>query len=353
MRHNPNEDRPMKRYAFVLAGVSLFSIFVAVFPVVFTTARGAKESLLPYEEARDFKKLRDDTLRMIERDPSNIKIYFANSAAFLARPEYHAEVLRLMEQRAKAKPTRDKYWILANICQRRALSIKFRTEDEKRRFLKYFELDTDDGFPKQDDEKLIAKTIEYYRKSIELAKAGWFGLDVGYANMYSRNLVEFYSRANRYAEALDLCRDLAHEKSNLTDASFLLAYGEALYAAGKAEEAETWLLKVRSNDHEGFEHGPACHTVDAETTLGLIALKYGDLDAAASHLQASTRVQRCCHNSTKGFPTSLASALLEKGQSAQIVAFCQIVLRDFTPHADYIQALLARAKAVGEKKPSP
>ncbi len=340
----------MKRYAFVLAGVSLFSIAIAVLPGLFP----AERDFVRHEGARefDFEELRKHTLQMIERDPSNTEIYFANSAEFFARPEYHAEALRRMEERIKAKPSGSAYWVLAEICQRRALSLTFRTEDEKRRFLQYFELDTDAGFPKHDDQTLIAKTIQYDKKAIELAKGAWFGFDFGYANRYSRDLVEFYSRINRHAEALDLCQALAHEKSNLSDASFLLAYGEALSAAGKIEEAEKWLLKVRLNDHEGFEHGPACHTVDAEMTLGRIALKRGDVDAAAAHLLASTHVQRCCHNSTRGFPTKLASELLDRDKSAPVIEFCQSVLRDFTPDADYLEALLARAKAAGQKKSS-
>ena len=108
----------------------------------------------------------------------------------------------------------------------------------------------------------------------------------------------------------------------------------------RLEEAEKWLSKVRANDHEGSQHGPACHTVDAETALGSIALARGDINAAVRHLHASTNVETCCHNVTKGFPTSLATRLLAKGQSAAVAEFCETVLRNFTPHADYMEALL-------------
>jgi tetratricopeptide (TPR) repeat protein len=298
--------------------------------------------LMTYAEAHDFQRLRDETFKTIERDPSDSQIFFANDTEFLARPEYHAEVLQRMEERVKTKPSHGAYWVLALTCERRARGAHFRTEDEKRRFLKYYELDSDSGLPKQNDEALIAKTILYYKKAIELAKAAWF--DTFSANFYARQLVDFYSRLNRHAEALDLCETVARQKANLSDASFLLAYGEALDAAGKPDEAEKWLLKVRSNDREGHEGGPACHTVDAETALGLIALRRGNVDAAVQHLQASTRVEKCCHDTTKGFPTSLASKLMDQGRPAAVVEFCNTVLRDFTPHAEYLEALLARAK---------
>ena len=109
IRHDPQEDRTMKRYAFVLAGVSLFSIAIAVLPGLFP----AQRDFVRHEGARefDFEELRKHTLQMIERYPSNVEIYFANSEQFFARPEYHAEVLRRMEERVKAKPSGNAYWI--------------------------------------------------------------------------------------------------------------------------------------------------------------------------------------------------------------------------------------------------
>jgi len=332
----------MKCHFRILVIGASFAVGIAV---VGAAIRGEdRKTLLQYAESHDFEGLREQTFRAIERDPSDSEIYFANDAQFLARPEYHAEVLRRIEKRVTVKPSHGAYWVLAQTCERRALGAHFRTEDEKRRFLKYYGLDSDAGFPKKNDEVLISKTIEYYKKAIELSKTGWWFVDTFYPTFYSRQLVDFYSRLNRHAEALDLCKALAQQKANLSDASFLLAYGEVLDAAGKPDEAEKWLLKVRQNDHEGFERGPACHTVDAENALGLIALRRGDVDAAVEHLRASTHVEKCCHNTTKGFPTTLASKLLDKGKSAAVIEFCETVLRDFTPHADYIEALLARAK---------
>jgi tetratricopeptide (TPR) repeat protein len=338
----------MKRYALVLVILPPVAVSLVVF--AFAMRVESESLLLRQGDALAFEDLRTRTFQMIERDPSNTEIYFANTAEFLARPEYHAEVLRRLEERIKAKPSHHAYWVLALMCERRALAPHFRTDDDRRRFLKYYELDSDAGLPKQTNETLVAKTIEYYKKAGELAASEWWRFDSFSSNFYARQLVDFYSRLDRHPEALDLCKVLAERKANLSDASFLLAYGEALYAAGKPDEAEKWLLKVRENDNEGWQHGPACHTVDAETTLGLIALGRGDIDAAVKHLHASTNVEKCCHNSTKGFPTTLASKLLDKGKTAAVVEFCETVLRDFTAHADYLEALLGRANMASKKK---
>jgi tetratricopeptide (TPR) repeat protein len=332
----------VKRNLLLLALSSPVAISLILFVLLLPAAN--ESSLIGRGEAPAFEVLRDRTFKMIERDPSNADIGFANTTQFFARPEYHAEVLRRLEERIKAKPSHGAYWVLALVCEDRALAPHFRTEDDKRRFLEYYSLDSDVGLPKKTDETLVAKTIQYYKKAAEMAAADWW-FGTSSSNFYARQLVDFYSRIDRHADALDLCRDLAKKKANLSDASFLLAYGEALNAAGRPEEAETWLLQVRANDHEGSQHGPACHTVDAETALGSIALARGDIDAAVRHLHASTHVEPCCHNSTKGFPTSLATRLLDKGQSAAVTEFCETVLRNFTPHAEYMQALLTRARA--------
>jgi tetratricopeptide (TPR) repeat protein len=337
----------VKRSLLILALLSPVAVSLVLFALLLPTVN--ESSLVGRGETPAFEVLRDRTFKMIERDPSNAEIGFANTTAFFARPEYHAEVLRRLEERIKAKPSHGAYWVLALVCEDRALAPHFRTEDDKRRFLKYYELDSDAGLPKQTDETLVAKTIQYYKKAVELAAADWW-FGASSSNFYARQLVDFYSRIDRDAEAVDLCRDLAKKKTNLSDAPFLLAYGEALNAAGKREEAETWLLKVRANDHEGSQQGPACHTVDAETTLGSIALARGDTNAAVRHLLASTNVQPCCHNVTKGFPTSLATRLLDKGQSAAVTEFCETVLRNFTPRAEYVQALLTRARAAPTHK---
>jgi hypothetical protein len=76
----------------------------------------------------------------------------------------------------------------------------------------------------------------------------------------------------------------------------------------------------------------------------LIALKHGDIGKAVEHLDASTQVQKCWHNTTNGFPTVLASEILEEGQPVPVVRFCETVLREFTPNRDDLKALMERAK---------
>jgi len=305
-----------------------------------------------------FEQLRHHTLEMVQHHRANMQIYFKNGTEFLARPDYHAEVLRRLEERVKTKPSHGAYWMLALICQRRAVPPDLNTEAKKRRFLSYHMLESEVGLPKQIDPLLVDKTIEYFKKAGALAiedesrhrgdsllaeDARW------HQNFYARQLVDFYTRLKRDGEALRLCQTLAERKENLSDAEFLLTYGESQYASGHREDAEKWLARVRPNDHEGFQHGPAHATVAAETTLGLIAIDRGDLAKAAENLDASTKVQKCCHNTTVGFPTVLAAKLVEKGRPAPVVRYCETVLRDFTPDQDAFKALLEKAKAAQQK----
>lgn len=165
----------MKRYALILALSSPIAISLVLFAVLEPMVN--ESSLIRRGETPAFEVLRDRTFRMIERDPSNAEIAFANTTEFFARPEYHAEVLRRLEERIKTKPSHDAYWVLASICEDRALAPHFRTEDDKRRFLKYYGLDSDAGLPTKTDETLVAKTIQYYKQAIKLAKSewSWFG----------------------------------------------------------------------------------------------------------------------------------------------------------------------------------
>ena len=310
----------------------------------------------------DLERLRYHTLEMVERHPSNMQIYFKNGTEFLAKPDYHAEVLHRLEERVKTKPSHGAYWMLALICQRRAVPPDFSTEAKKRRFLSYNLLESEAGLPKQVDPILVDKTIEYFKKAVALAiedesrhhndallaeDARW------HQNFYARQLVDFYTKLKRHAEALELCQTLARRKENLSDAEFLLTYGQSLYATGHGDDAEKWLTRVRSNDHEGAQRGPARTTVKAETTLGLIAIDRDDLAKAAEHLEASTKVQKCCNNGADDFPTVLAAKLLEKDRPAPVVRYCETVLRDFTPDEDAFKALLKNAKAAQQKSAKP
>ncbi len=366
----------MKTFGFgSIVGLTLF-----LFPLVLV-ARETPQEFEPYlrvhpdDESRraaaldwysrrkqDFERLREHTLQMIAFHPSNMHIYFKNSMEFLARPGYHAEVLHRLEDRVKTMPSSEAYWVLASICEERAVPPDIGTDEKKRWFLAYNGLDSDASLPKQIDPALVAKTIQYFQKAIESAtqEQARHGTDAELAeydrwhqNFYGRQLASFYSRLGRHANALELCKTLAQRKENLSDTQFLLTYGESLFAAGSPDDAKKWLLQVRPNDHEGFERGPGCATVAAETTLGLIALDRGDVSAAVRHLEASTNVQKCCHNITKGFPTSLASKLLDKGQPAPVAQYCESVLRDFTPGAPDLKLLADRAKRRDQKKAKP
>ncbi len=308
----------------------------------------------------EFERLRHHTLEMVERHPSNMQIFFKNCTEFFAKPNYHAEVLHRLEERVKTRPSSGAYWVLALTSQRRAVPPDLGTEAKRRRFLSYNMLESDANLPKQVDPVLVTKTIEYFKKAVELAtedesrdrkepvlaeSARW------HQNFYSRQLVDFYTKLNRHGDALKLCRTLARRKENLSDAEFLLTYGKSLYATGQRNDAEIWLTRVRPNDHEGTQHGPARSTVTAETTLGLIALDRGDLAKAADHLEASTKVQKCCTNATLDFTISLAAKLLEKGRPVPVVRYCETVLREFAPDDDAVfKTLLEKAKAAREKR---
>jgi len=305
-------------------------------------------------ETHDFERLREHTLRMIDHHPSNMHIYFENSTEFLSRPSYHAEVLGRLEGRVKAISSGGAYWVLALMCELRAIPPDLSTEAAKRRFLDYNGLKSDATLPKHVDQELVAKTIRYFKQAIELATkeesvhskdAELADSDRWHQNFYARQLVDFYISLNRNADALALCKTLAMRKENLSDASFLVTYGQSLFAAGQFDDAKRWLVQVRLNDHEGFEKGPAHCTTAAESALGLIELERGDIRNAVEHLDASTKVQKCCHNTTKGFPTELATKLLEKGEAVPVIRYCETVLRDFTPDCAYLKTLMEKAKA--------
>ena len=296
----------------------------------------------------NFARLRHHTLKMIEHHPDNMYIYFANFSEFYAKPEYQAEVVGRLEQQLEENPSSGGYWVLAQSCQRRALPFPSTTEQEKQRWLTYYGLSEDADIPTTTNDVLVAKTIDYFRKAIALT-----GDDRWHHDFYARQLVDFYSRIAKHEAAISLCQSLAKRKENASDPDILLSYGTTLGAAGRRDEAKTWLAKVRENDHEGIDGGPGCTTMRAETQLGLIEFEQGRVEQAEAHLLSSANVQKCCHNTTKGFPTSLARKLLDAGRASGVREYCMKVLDGFTPHSPEFGALLAEAEKVLEEAEQP
>ena len=246
-------------------------------------------------------------------------------------------MLHRLEERVKTEPSSGAYWILALTCRNRAIPPDLGTEAKKRRFLTYNGLDSDAGLPKHVDQELVAKTIRrYFKKAIEFTTedqsrnskdANLAESDRWQQNFYSRQLVDFYASLDRHADALELCTSLAQRKRILSRRRFLLTYGESLFSAGKLDdEPKNGSVQEGSLPRpRGIRARPGFHaTVAAKTTLGLIALELGDISKAVEHLDASTKVQaKCCHNITRGFPTVLASKVLDKGKPVPVVRFCE------------------------------
>jgi hypothetical protein len=117
----------------------------------------------------------------------------------------------------------------------------------------------------------------------------------------------------------------------------------------RIDEAIAAFKQVRETDCCGADRGPACHAAEAETWLGLIALRRGNVAEANRLLISSTDVQKCPHNTTRGFWPALAEALLNNRQYDTVTRFCEKVLAEFTPRDKDIADLLARATALASK----
>ncbi len=304
--------------------------------------RDRREAALVWysRRAEDDDRLKHHTLAMITHHPGSMYIYFENGSLFYQEPEYREKVIAALEEQVKSGHTgHDVYWNLALACEQGAVPHPFKDEASRQRFLRYFELPDDTKLPTELDVRLADKAVKYYRLALD-------GAPEDYRSLYGKNLMELLVQLDRPDESVTLARNMMKTTSTLrSDASFLQTFGGALMEVGETADAEKVLKQVRAADNEGFDGGPGHPTTEAETLLGKIALDRGDTNTAAAHLLASVDVQPCCHSTTKGLSLRLAGRLLDAGEPAAVVTFCEIALGRFVPNQPETMALLAHARA--------
>ena len=292
-----------------------------------------------YSREGDIDRLKHHTARMIEHHPAEMMIRFANSTAFYQDREYLLRVVDQLEGRlAEGAREHGLYWNLAAICEKGATPPVNDDPQRRARFLRYYGLPDDTVLLREVDNGLAAKAVQYFRDAIDTAAGDDF-----YVVFYSEQLVGLLRALDRNAEAVQVCERALRHADSVAAPDFFATYGECLWSTRKIEKAKQILKSVRSRDTEGFSRGPGHATTRAETYLGLISLREGDVAGARDLLLSSCQVQQCCHNITKGFPLLLAYELLEAGERDAVVEFCRIVERDFTPDRPEIQALLDQA----------
>ena len=289
------------------------------------------------------ERLEQYTLLLIERLPSASVIQHANTSRVIANPQYRDRlVARLEEQVAKGQTNHGVYDNLAFICELGTWVIEPKRREQ---FLRWHRLPADTELPDKPDPLLLAKAIRYYGAAADAAKGDPF-----YEGFHLEALGRLFRINKRFAEAAKACERALPVTGDTSRSSLLVTYGKCLKGADKPDEAEKQLRKVRKADGKSYEQGPGCATMEAETLLGQIALQRGDVKSACQRLKASTDVNRCCHNTTAGFPLSLAEELLKRGEADAVIAHCKRVLKDFTPKDTETEALLKNAQEAKGKR---
>lgn len=291
-------------------------------------------SILAYGDTRDPDRLRYHTLELICRWPVSSDIVFSNYSEFFRNHDYRKEVAAALEsQLGKGLDDGEIHGNLASIHAGAALPIP---ESEHEEFRSWHQLEPDTVLPTELNEQELATAIRHYQQAFALLPDG------EWRKTYQlEQLAELLSKAGRLEEAIETFEQVQGMVEN--QASLLADYGECLITAGRIEEAVAKLRQVRECDKEGFEDGPGCQTMTAETLMGHVAGKQGDWAKAAGHLAASTDVQPCCHTTTDGFLTYLARELMPHDRPA-VASFCRKVLAKFTPNDPDIQTLLDEAE---------
>lgn len=291
---------------------------------------------LAYGERRDPKKLRLHTLELIKRLPSAFDIPSYNDSEFFRNPTYRDEIVEaLSDQLGKGFLDAEIHGNLAWMLGRAAIPIA-----DPIAFREWTELDPNTPVPEKLDDDLLERATEHYRTAIKLSP------DPFDKATHAESLATLLSDAGQLEEAIRAFQIASELNSNeeYDRAGLLVNYGECLIKMGRFAGAREKLSIVRENDTEGFEGGPGCKTIEAEILLGHIASNTGNYQTAAEHLIHSTDVQRCCHSTTRGFPTYLAKELVEHEPKA-VSEFCDIVLNNFTPGASDIEKLRSAAIA--------
>ena len=288
---------------------------------------------------KDFDKLKHHTREMIKYHPENMYIYIQNIVSFYRHPEYRLEVIQLLEEQVAAGQSQHGvYGNLAQACEQGAIPPPCDTPEKKAGFLRYYGLSENTQLPTEVDAGLADKAEQYFRAAITASTGADFRIA-----FYSRQLADLLVELDKLDEAVAVCeRALPYVKQPFKS-NFLVTYGACLKAYGRADDAKQILSQVREIDTEGFQEGPAHATTDAETQLGLIALKEGNTDTAKQYLLSSCDVQRCCHNSTMGLPLVLARKLLKMGQCEVVAKYSRKVVEGFTPWQKETEDLLQKA----------
>jgi len=280
---------------------------------------------LGYGDNHDSTKLRHHTLELIKRLPHSMDIVAANHGECFRHPGYRDElVVALSAQLGQGFKDAGIHTNLGDIFGHAALPI---TEPE--RFCEWNELPPDTPLPEKLDEEKLDRAILHYEAAAKLSDD----------SIPAERLAQLLSNANRLDAAIPAFEKAMEMIPEQSRASVLVDYGECLAKAKRTKEAIAMLEQVRDCDTEGFENGPGCHTMEAETLLGHLALERKDQRGAVKHLLASTDVQGCCHNTTRGFPMSLARELMDREPKA-VAEFCQTVLDDFTPQHEGFRRML-------------
>ncbi len=287
----------------------------------------------------DIDRLKHHTEKLIEHHPAEMMIRFANSTAFYQDRAYLLRVVGQLEGRLAEGVTEHRlYWNLAGICKQGAIPPVDDDPEQRARFLGYYGLAEDTVLLREIDHGLAAKAVQYFRAAIDTAAGDDFSVV-----FYSEQLIRLLRELDRTEEAVQACERALPHADSVGDPDFFTTYGECLWSTRKIDEAKQVLKSVRKRDTEGFSRGPGHATTRAETYLGLISLREGDVAGARDRLLSSCHVQQCCHNITKGFSLILANELFEAGERDAVAEFCRIVDRDFTPDRPEIQSLLDRA----------
>ncbi|HEX5324814.1 MAG TPA: hypothetical protein VFW40_13585 [Capsulimonadaceae bacterium] len=290
--------------------------------------------------SKSFAQLRKNTFAMIEFHPDNVSIYYENATQFYVRPKYRDEIIRHLEdQLRRGHKERDLYWILAKICAQGAIPPVVNSSWGRARFIRYFGLAKNAKLQTQVDLALADKAVQYFKDAIAVASDMRF-----YPGFYSKQLAALLQSLDREEEALEVCKAALPVLSEVEKADFLVQYADCLLNTHQPDEAKRVLGQVRACDTEGFDGGSAHATTEAETLLGLTALREGNIADASDHLLASCQVQKCPHNVTKGFSLALARKLLDSGQATPVIQFCETVLAHFTPTQKETEELLHRAR---------
>ncbi len=293
-----------------------------------------------YKRDGHVEKLKQHTFLLAMHHPGNTHIFFSNASAFYADPAYRIEVSSHLEKHVEEGTAEaSTYWMLGEMYERGAVPPEFDGEAARERFLCYFGLPENAPLPDSLDVAKAETAATYYRRAME-------GTDEFWHQMAAKSLVGLLVRLDKPKEAADICKAEIDTPHEAIKPDFLVVCGHALNKAGQHKESRRVLRNVRDADHEGFDGGPAHATTDAFTRLGLIAVELGDLKEASRMLLASTDVQKCCHNTTKGMPLELANRLFDAGEFAAVAEYCELVLKGFTPEQPETKTLLELAQLV-------